>query len=172
MLAEDDWPRDEVMRCFGARATTPNNQRDRRGGKPRVLHAATLTCGVLVLGCRNDVADVDRAFYAGGDRPVHCAVDLDTTARNDLESYDAGLDRAAANNEIVEIYGHQPGKTCRSIGSSTSSPARATAASRSSRTRISPRAPRAAPASRCPSTTARCTCGLPRDRSCSSTARA
>jgi len=42
---------------------------------------------------------------------VHCSIVLDTYARNDLASIEAGLDRAVANGEAFEIYAHDPGRT-------------------------------------------------------------
>jgi peptidoglycan/xylan/chitin deacetylase (PgdA/CDA1 family) len=42
---------------------------------------------------------------------VHCSIVLDTYARNSLASIEAGLDRAKANNEVLELYAHDPGRT-------------------------------------------------------------
>jgi peptidoglycan/xylan/chitin deacetylase (PgdA/CDA1 family) len=50
-------------------------------------------------------------FYDGDGRLVHCAVNLDTSARNDLPSVDTGLDRARDRGEVVELYAHEPGDT-------------------------------------------------------------
>jgi peptidoglycan/xylan/chitin deacetylase (PgdA/CDA1 family) len=54
---------------------------------------------------------MDSVFYAGGSRPVHCAVNLDSKARNDTSSIDGGLDRAVARGEVIELYAHHPGVT-------------------------------------------------------------
>jgi peptidoglycan/xylan/chitin deacetylase (PgdA/CDA1 family) len=70
-----------------------------------------IAIALLLAGCQQDLASMDRIFYAGGARPVHCAVDLDTKARNDEASIDGGLDRAVHRNEIIELYGHDPGVT-------------------------------------------------------------
>ncbi len=67
---------------------------------------------VIAIGaCHYDLGEVDSIFYAGGARPVHCAVDMDTRARNSNASIDAGLDRAHDRDEIIEIYAHKPGVT-------------------------------------------------------------
>lgn len=44
---------------------------------------------------------------------MHCAITIDTYARNGLASIKAGLDRAKANNEVIELYAHDPGRTVR-----------------------------------------------------------
>jgi peptidoglycan/xylan/chitin deacetylase (PgdA/CDA1 family) len=66
---------------------------------------------VMLAGCQQDIASMDSVFYAGGSRPVHCAVNLDSKARNDDASIDGGLDRALQRNEVVELYAHHPGVT-------------------------------------------------------------
>lgn len=42
---------------------------------------------------------------------MHCAVNLDTYARVDLDSVKSGLDRALERGEVVELYAHDPGRT-------------------------------------------------------------
>lgn len=42
---------------------------------------------------------------------MHCAINLDTYARNDLDSVKAGLDRARERGEVIELYAHDPGRT-------------------------------------------------------------
>ena len=66
---------------------------------------------LLLAGCQQDLASMDSIFYAGGHRPVHCAVNLDSKARIDTTSIDGGLDRALARGEILELYAHHPGVT-------------------------------------------------------------
>jgi hypothetical protein len=67
---------------------------------------------VLALaGCQHDAAQTDRAFYGWDDRKVHCAIVLDTYARNSLASIEAGLDRALERGEVIELYAHDPGRT-------------------------------------------------------------
>jgi hypothetical protein len=83
------------------------------------MHAANLArrCAVIAIagaaaaGCQQSVSDVDGAFYDGDHRRVHCAVNLDTSARNSLDSVDAALDRARDRGEVVELYAHHPGQT-------------------------------------------------------------
>lgn len=40
---------------------------------------------------------------------MHCAVNLDDKAGNDLATLDGALDRAAERGEVVELYAHSPG---------------------------------------------------------------
>jgi peptidoglycan/xylan/chitin deacetylase (PgdA/CDA1 family) len=69
---------------------------------------------VLALAaCQHDIADTDGAFYAWNDRRVHCAVDIDTSTRNDWASIETGLDRARDRGEVLELYAHHPGVTVR-----------------------------------------------------------
>lgn len=42
---------------------------------------------------------------------MHCSIVLDTYARNDLASIEAGLDRARERGEVFELYAHDPGRT-------------------------------------------------------------
>jgi hypothetical protein len=65
----------------------------------------------ILAACQDELSGVDSAFYDGDGRRVHCAVGIDTTARNDLDSIDGALDRAAARGEVVELYAHDPGRT-------------------------------------------------------------
>jgi len=71
---------------------------------------ATLTSIVLSAGCIRDVAGIDGAFYDGDGRKVHCAVNLDQSARA-MATVDGALDRARDRGEIVELYAHEPGDT-------------------------------------------------------------
>ena len=66
---------------------------------------------VLAIGCQHPIGDLDGAFYDGDGRAVHCAVNLDDSARNGLASIDGALDRAAERGEVVELYAHDPGRT-------------------------------------------------------------
>jgi hypothetical protein len=78
---------------------------------------ATATAGVItaaaasgaLAGCQQNIGDMDGVFYNGDGRLVHCAVDLDTSARNGNASVDTGLDRARDRSEVVELYAHDPG---------------------------------------------------------------
>lgn len=42
---------------------------------------------------------------------MHCAIDIDASAHNDLASIESGLDRAVERGEVVELYAHHPGTT-------------------------------------------------------------
>src|SRR5678816_3628830 len=54
---------------------------------------------------------IDGVFYTGDHRLVHCAVNLDTSARTSLASIDSALDRARDRGEITELYAHHPAGT-------------------------------------------------------------
>lgn len=66
---------------------------------------------VLLAACQHDTADTSGAFYNWDGRDVHCAINLDTYARNDLDSVKTGLDRAVDRGEVIELYAHDPGRT-------------------------------------------------------------
>lgn len=65
----------------------------------------------MLVGCQEELSDLDGAFYDGDRRTVHCGVNLDTKANVSLESVDTGLDRARDRGEVVELYAHHPGVT-------------------------------------------------------------
>src|SRR4051812_24878231 len=96
-----------VARRTGASRSTSWRSRSRLRRVIGRLAVAAALCGA----CHYDIGEVDSVFYAGGDRGVHCAVDIDTHTRNSLASIDTGLDRAVARDEVVEIYAHQPSVT-------------------------------------------------------------
>lgn len=77
----------------------------------RYRHVATVA--LLLLGaCHYDADKADGAFYNWDtSHKVHCAIDIDTFARNDLASVEAGMDRAAERGEVLELYAHEPGRT-------------------------------------------------------------
>jgi hypothetical protein len=80
----------------------------------RALHLATLALFALALvlgGCQLDAAETNNAFYNWDDRRVHCAINLDDSARNHLASIEGGLDRAVERGEVFELYAHDPGRT-------------------------------------------------------------
>ncbi|HEY5951513.1 MAG TPA: polysaccharide deacetylase family protein [Kofleriaceae bacterium] len=64
---------------------------------------------VLLAACQHDTADTPSAFYNWDKRKVHCAIDIDTYARNDIASVKTGLDRALERGEVLELYAHDPG---------------------------------------------------------------
>jgi hypothetical protein len=72
------------------------------------LAVASLAC---LAACRSDLEAVDGVFYDGDGRSVHCGVNIDSVANNDIASIDTALDRAAARDEVVELYAHSPGVT-------------------------------------------------------------
>lgn len=72
----------------------------------------SLAVALAAGGClQTSIDEVDGAFYAGGERKVHCAIDIDTVTRNDDASIDGGLDRARDRGEVIELFAHRPGKT-------------------------------------------------------------
>jgi hypothetical protein len=64
-----------------------------------------------LAACQHDTSDTPGALYNWDDRKVHCAIDIDTYARNDIASVEAGLDRARDRGEVLELYAHDPGRT-------------------------------------------------------------
>jgi len=64
-----------------------------------------------LAACQHDASETPNAFYNWDNRKVHCSIVLDTYARNDLASIEAGLDRAVENGEVIELYAHDPGRT-------------------------------------------------------------
>lgn len=76
-------------------------------------HAIRLCAAVAATAaaCQQPIGDIDGAFYDGDGRGVHCAVDLDSAARNDLASIDSALDRARDDGVVAELYAHDPGRT-------------------------------------------------------------
>lgn len=83
----------------------------REGEQQRKRPAHAVTVALLALGgCITEIDSQDGAFTQPGER-VHCAVNLDSSAHNGLASLDAALDRAAARNEVLDLYAHKPGDT-------------------------------------------------------------
>jgi len=74
-----------------------------------VTRALALTALVAAGGCTADLASFDSAYYNWDGRKVHCTVEGDTKAGNDLASIGRGLDRAVERGEVLEILVHQPG---------------------------------------------------------------
>jgi hypothetical protein len=66
---------------------------------------------LALAACQHDTADTPSAFYNWDQRKVHCAIDIDTYARNDIDSVKAGLDRALERGEVIELYAHDPGNS-------------------------------------------------------------
>jgi len=66
---------------------------------------------VTSAACHYDVGSADSAFYNWDGRKVHCAIDIDTSARIGNASIDTGLDRARDRGEVLELYNHNPGVT-------------------------------------------------------------
>jgi peptidoglycan/xylan/chitin deacetylase (PgdA/CDA1 family) len=65
----------------------------------------------MTAGCQSQLDEIDGAFYNGDHRLVHCAVNLDTSARTSLDSVDSALDRARDRGEVAELYAHHPDGT-------------------------------------------------------------
>lgn len=64
----------------------------------------------MAAGCTNaDLAELDAAYYNWDGRTVHCAVEADEKAGNDLPSLMRGLDRAKERGEVLEVLVHKPG---------------------------------------------------------------
>ena len=63
------------------------------------------------MACHLDVGQTSSAFYDWDGRKVHCAVDIDSSSDNSLESIETGLDRARDTGEVLELYTHDPGHT-------------------------------------------------------------
>jgi len=99
------------------RTRSGESGRDQDRGRKHESHARKLARAVALsaiaaaIGCQQEVADLDGAFYDGDNRLVHCGVNLDTSARNSIDSVDSGLDRALDRDEVVELYAHHPGVT-------------------------------------------------------------
>jgi len=66
---------------------------------------------MMIAGCQTQLDQIDGVFYNGDHRLVHCAVNLDTSAKASTESIDSALDRARDRGEVVELYTHHPGVT-------------------------------------------------------------
>lgn len=66
---------------------------------------------LAAAGCQDVISDIDSVYYNGDGRRVHCAVNIDDSANNSMESLIGGLNRAAERGEILELYGHSPGNT-------------------------------------------------------------
>ena len=77
------------------------------------MSSAAVTALVLLgTGClQKDIDQVDGAYYQGGERKVHCSIDIDSVTRNDDGSIDGGLDRARDRGEVLELFAHHPGVT-------------------------------------------------------------
>jgi hypothetical protein len=74
-----------------------------------VLATAAAAAAALFAACHDEIGAVDGAFYDGDGRPVHCAINLDTSANTRIASIDSGLDRARDRGEVLELYAHSPG---------------------------------------------------------------
>jgi hypothetical protein len=75
---------------------------------------AALAVVASIIGsaaCHYHVGSDDSAFYRWDGRRMHCAIDIDSVANNDIPSIDTGLDRARDRGEVLELYTHVPGTT-------------------------------------------------------------
>ena len=94
-------------------ASTAAGGRGGRGGRGLGWHGLTILALALAgsaAGCRDPIADLDEVYYRGPGPRVLCAVSIDDAAGN-AASLAGGLDRAAARGEVLQVYGHVPGRT-------------------------------------------------------------
>ncbi len=71
-----------------------------------------LAAAALVLaGCAGALETIDAAFYNWDGRAVHCTVEGDAAAGNELPSLLRALDRAKERTEVLELLVHRPGDT-------------------------------------------------------------
>jgi peptidoglycan/xylan/chitin deacetylase (PgdA/CDA1 family) len=61
--------------------------------------------------CRTPIGELDGAFYAWDQRSVHCAVEIDDAAGQQLDAIYAGMERARDTGEVLELLVHKPGAT-------------------------------------------------------------
>lgn len=72
---------------------------------------AILAATALIAGCPGNLEDLDSAYYNWDGRTVHCTVEGDAAAGNDLPNLLRGLDRAKERGEVLEVLVHRPGDT-------------------------------------------------------------
>ncbi|MCA9679587.1 MAG: polysaccharide deacetylase family protein, partial [Myxococcales bacterium] len=87
---------------------------------PRGAHGATiahaaaalLTLTATATACsRPGLDEVDAIYFHWDDERVLCATGLDDVSGNDLDSVRAGLDRALADDAVILLFTHAPGRT-------------------------------------------------------------
>jgi peptidoglycan/xylan/chitin deacetylase (PgdA/CDA1 family) len=65
----------------------------------------------LLVACQHDAADTPGALYDWDGRKIHCAINVDSSAQNDVASIETGLARARDTGAVLELYAHDPGRT-------------------------------------------------------------
>ncbi len=65
----------------------------------------------MFAGCHSDLIELDSIFYNGDGRTVHCAMNVDSKTALTHAAVDDALDRALDRGEVLELYGHEPGRT-------------------------------------------------------------
>ena len=66
---------------------------------------------LVLVGCESPIDDQPGAFYTWDNRTVHCAVEIDADAKNDLNSILDGVDHAKDNGSVLELLVHRPGES-------------------------------------------------------------
>lgn len=70
-----------------------------------------MTTALVATACTEDLASFDAPYYNWDGRAVHCTVEGDVAAGNDVASILRGLDRAKDRGEVLELLVHRPGDT-------------------------------------------------------------
>lgn len=65
----------------------------------------------MSAGCTGDLEELDSAFYNWDGRVVHCTVEGDKAAKNNISNILRALDRARDRGEVFELLVHRPGDT-------------------------------------------------------------
>ena len=61
--------------------------------------------------CTESTSDMDGIYYRGDDRNVLCAANIDDIIGVTHDNITAGLDRAVARSEVLQLFAHEPGRT-------------------------------------------------------------
>ena len=65
----------------------------------------------MTAGCHSDLVELDSIYDNGDGRTVHCAMNIDSKTALTNHAIDEALDRAVDRGEVLELYGHEPGRT-------------------------------------------------------------
>ncbi|MBP9085719.1 MAG: polysaccharide deacetylase family protein [Kofleriaceae bacterium] len=66
---------------------------------------------MAAAACIEPTAGLNGIYYQGGDRSVLCAANIDDIIGVSRDNITAGLDRAAARSEVLQLFAHEPGRT-------------------------------------------------------------
>lgn len=66
---------------------------------------------LAVPACTEPTAGLNGIYYQGDGRNVLCAANIDDFIGVSHANIAAGLDRAAARNEVLQLFAHEPGRT-------------------------------------------------------------